>query len=123
MQRQERERVGSCESGEQWHESYRVVGMLAHAIGRLLDYGQVLHAAVVVAASSERKHHAPANVQVREQRARNFSRGRGDQDAVDAKILSERGRAVSVLDAHIVELERAQVASRLCNQRSDALDW
>ena len=54
-----------------------------------------------------------ADVQIREQRRRHFARRGGDDDAVDSEILAQCRRAVAVLDAHVVELERAQVAPSL----------
>ena len=81
-----------------------------------------LHAAHVVVVDGERQHHAAADLQVAQQRGRDLRRRGGDDDAVDLEILAQIRRAVAVLDAHVVQLQRAQVAPRLGDQRADALD-
>src|SRR5437870_4451469 len=112
----------SCESGEQRHESYRIVCLLADAASRFLDDGKQLHTLQLVVVACKRQHHATADLEVAQQRLGNLRRRRRDNDSVDLEILAQIGGAVAVLDADAVRLQRTQIAARLGDERADALN-
>src|SRR5450755_1899282 len=94
----------SCESGKQRNESYRVVGLFADAIVRLVDHGEPLNAAQILVTIGQGQNHSASNAEVPQQSGGDFRRRRGDDDAIDFQILAEIVRAVAVLDPHILDL-------------------
>ena len=70
----------------------------------------------------ERQHHAPAGLEVANSAVGHVRRAGGDDDRVDRELLAQVAAAVAVLEPHVLELERLQVAPRLAHQRADALD-
>src|SRR5258706_14703302 len=116
------ERDRSCESGQERHESYRIVRLLTDAAGRFLDHGKKLHALEFFIVARERQDHASADLEIAQQRGRHLPGGRRDENAIDLEILAEVSGAITVLDAHVADLERTQVPASLGDQRGNALD-
>src|SRR5882672_243430 len=112
----------SSKPRQKGHESYRIEYLLTHAGRACLDDGEALNAALAFFVARQRKHHAPARLEIAQQRCGHVRGTRRHDDRIDGELFAEFRAAISVCKAHVADPERLQVPPRLVDERADALD-